>query len=499
VEGWRTDVAWAQLPPTAAATLQNFFPEAGYIRARNGSAPYASGLTGTVGTLIPYMGATNKLFACTNNYIYEITGGGTSFSPLVSGLTNAYWSWCQATNAGGTWILACNGSDPPQIYSGTSWAAATFTGGPSSLNTLSVVCWYRDRLYFIQKGTSTVWFGPTDGITGALTSINVGAVMQYGGTLVAAIPWTTETANGVIQMLVFISSNGEAIVYTGSDPTNASNWSVMGNFKLGAPLGGSRCARQVGADIAIMTMDGIVPLSQAITLDPAASDQKAMTKKIAPTWLTTVQSVGASTVGWELCIYPPRRMAIINIPDPSLGTYQYVMNTETMAWCQFNGMQATTWCVWNNLLFFGTAAGTVLQGDYGSNDNGATITCFGVGAWTRLTDGLAPKSTTLIGVDTIVDANANVFAGASFDYNASVPLGVATGGGANVNAQWDVAIWDAAIWPGASPKRLVADASGLGVVFAPTIQALIQGETGQPSNCQIFGGAIHVQQSVRGI
>ena len=142
IDGWRTDVAWAQLPPNAAATLNNFFPEAGYIRARNGSTNYATGLTGSVGTIIPYMGATNKLFACTSNYIYEITAGGSSFSPLVSGLTSNHWSWAQATNVGGNWLLACNGQDPAQIYSGTSWAAASFTG-PSSTNVLSVVCWYR--------------------------------------------------------------------------------------------------------------------------------------------------------------------------------------------------------------------------------------------------------------------------------------------------------------------------------------------------------------------
>lgn len=498
IDGWRTDVAWAQLPPNAAATLNNFFPEAGYIRARNGSTNYATGLTGSVGTIIPYMGATNKLFACTSNYIYEITAGGSSFSPLVSGLTSNHWSWAQATNVGGNWLLACNGQDPAQIYSGTSWAAASFTG-PSSTNVLSVVCWYRDRLYFIQENTSTIWFGTTDAITGALTSLNVGASMRYGGTLVAAIPWTTQTATGVIQMLVLISSNGEVIVYTGSDPTNASNWSLMGTFKIGAPVGADRCVQQIGADIAIMTVDGIVPLSQAIILDPSATDQKALTKKIAPTWLATMQTVGAATAGWELCIYPPKRMALVNIPDPAVGAYQYVMNTETRSWCQFNGMIATTWCVWNSQLFYGTSSGIVVQADYGSNDNGASISCLSVGAWTRLSDGLAPKSTTLIGVDTILDGNAQVYAGASFDYTPTTPTGIASGSAVNAQAKWDIANWDVDVWPGAAPTRLIADASGLGVVFAPTISALVDGQTGQPSNCAILGGAIQVQQGMNGL
>src|ERR1700720_277508 len=40
VGGWRTDVTLVEMPPTAAATLVNFFPETGFIRARNGSQPW---------------------------------------------------------------------------------------------------------------------------------------------------------------------------------------------------------------------------------------------------------------------------------------------------------------------------------------------------------------------------------------------------------------------------------------------------------------------------
>jgi hypothetical protein len=496
VDGWRTDVPLSELPPNAASTLINFFPETGYIRARNGSYSYASGLTGSVGTLIAYMGASNKLFAVTGNYLYEITGGGTSFTPLLSGLSSSHWSWAQFSNAGGIWILACNGFDAPKIYNGTSWSAAGFTG-PANVNNLSVVTVYRERLWFLQEESTLLWFGATDAITGTLQSLNVGDVMRFGGVLVALSTWTSETVNGVIQFLVLISSNGEVIVYQGSDPTNASNWSLMGTFKMSAPLGADRCVYQTGADLAIMTLDGIVPLSQAIALDPAASDQKSMTKKIAPTWLAVVQSIGASAIGWEMCTFPPRRMAVINVPDPGLGTYQLVMNTETLAWTQFNGMAATCWCVWNNELFFGTSGGAVYQADYGSNDNGAPISCLSVGAWTRLSDGIAPKSTTLIGVDLIADGNAQVFAAASFDYNPVTPTGVAGSSGIlNSGAQWDIAEWDVDIWGRGAPARLIADASGLGVVFAPSIAANILGETGQPSNCQIIGGAIQVQQSM---
>ena len=501
VDGWQTAVPLEELPPTAAAQLTNWFPEAGYIRARNGSYAYATGLGGSVGTLMPYSGATNKLFAATPSAIYDVSSAGAVGAAAVSGLTNAHWSSAQFTNLGGHWMVACNGSDAPQLYNsaaGTPWVNLTATG-PSSLASLNVVNVYRSRLWFLQAGTCNLWFFPTDAITGVLTQINVGDVMKFGGTLVAMATWTNETTTGVVQMLVLMSSQGEVIVYQGSDPTTTTNWSLMGTFKVGLPLGGDRCLYPVGADLAMMTVDGIIPISQAILLNPAASDQASLAKNIAPTFLSTVQSVGPTIAGWELCIYPQSRMLLVNIPDQSIGTYQFVMNVETGAWCDFVGMPSTCWNAWNSGLYFGTSGGTVMQADYGSNDNGAAIDCLSVGAWTRLSDGFAPKNTTMIVADVNIDGNAQIFMGASFDFNITTPVALSSSGVQNSQAQWGVAQWGVDVWPGAGPLRILAPAPGCGATFAPTVRALVSGQTGQASNCHLLGGAIQVQQGMSGI
>ena len=581
VGGWRTDVPLAEMPATAAASLVNFFPESGFVRARNGSQPWLTPVTGppptpsqttqpagqtwsaggshvitmlvpntfgvsagwtivdqdaglplgtvltwsgttltltaaplissvnfndrltftsnipvtllsaSVQTLMPYSGAQQNLFAVAGTGIFDATSAGSA-SPSVFAVTNAYISFTNFTNPGGHWLIGVNGSDTPFKYDGTTWSTTAITG-PTDPTKLFVVATYRERLYFLEKGTTNVWFLGTDAITGAAQSFNLGTVLKFGGLPIAINTWTMQVQTGVQQMLCILTDEGELAIYTGSDPTDPSNFSLIGTFKLGYPLGLDRSMYQIGGDLAIMTVDGIVPASQAITLDPAATDQSAMTKAIGPTWLQTVQSIGKSTVGWQFITYPARRMAIVNVPDASVGTYQYVMNSETLSWTLFSGMHATCWGVFNGALYFGTSTNGVWQADAGSSDNGAPIDCLSVGAWQRLTDGLAPKITTMIGVDCIVDSNVAIYAGVSFDYTTTIPSALGQSQISVSAALWDQGLWDQAKWAGITPARLIADAGGSGVVYAATVRALIKGSSSTPSQCQILGGTTHVQ------
>lgn len=496
VDGWRTDKPLEALPPTAASTLVNFFPEAGYIRPRNGSTTWTTATGASIGTLMPYFGASsNRMFAVDNaGNLWDISSPGAPVYNTSPGASGGYVSYVNFTNSGGNWLLVCpwpGGSNLVASYNGSTWAGAGITGWTTHP---TVVTNYRSRLYFLEYNTSNLWFMPTLAITGALAgSINLGAIFKFGGLPVALGVWTTQTLNGPLQLLCILSSEGEVLIYTGSDPTNATNWNLLGSFKLGYPLGADRAFYQIGGDLAVMTVDGVVPLSKAITLDPSAVDQYALTGPIAPTWLSTVATVGRSTVGWQLAVHPSRRMAIINVPDPLFGDYQLVMNTETRAWTKFAGMTSTCWLSWNGNLYFGAPDGTVRQADVGANDNNSPIDCLSVGNWQRLKDGFAPKVSTLIAVDAVLDSTATVYAGASWDYVATTPQGVASGTAA-ANALWDGSTWDQSAWPGTKGQRLIADASGTGTVFAPTVRVVVNGTTGQQPGSFVIGGSLMIQR-----
>ncbi len=493
VEGWRTDQPPGMMSPKSAAFLQNWFPEAGYIRARNGSYVYASGLGGPVNSLMPWAGTGSyKLFAASGANIFDVSGSGPVGAAVVTGLTNDHWSWALLSTGGGQYLTIVNGSDQPRQYTASAWSTPAFTG-PSNNDILSVALAYKERLYFIQKNSTIFWYGGTSAITGALLSFDVGPTMKFGGTLVAMGVWTMMAYTGPIQFIVFVTSEGELVIWSGSNPGDSTNWSLLGTCKMSPPLGGDRCLYNVGGDLAVMTMDGVIPVSKAFMLDPSASDIGSITARIAPTWLEVVQTIGTTSPKWQFLTFARRRMAIVNIPDLT-QTYQYVMNTETKAWTTFVGMQANCWCEWETNLYFGDANGNVQQAEYGSNDNGAAIDCIGVGAWER-GDGISERMPSLISLDAQLGAYATIYGGVAADYSVVPPSAIAGGAGTATPADWGVADWGVADWPGTNTMRLIAAANcPSGVALAPAFRALVAGQPSSYSNCAIYGGSIVFEQ-----
>lgn len=490
--GWRTDVTLAEMPKDAAFVLDNFFPESNRVRARYGSNVWGSALGATVQTIIPYMGTANKLFAAAGTKIFDITSSGAG-SSVVTGLVGARWSVQPYTNAGGSFLRLVNGLDTPLLYDGTTWATTAITGAGLTASNLSVVCAYRSRLWFIEKNTTKIWYLATDAVSGAATSFPVGSSMKYGGVLVAMGVWTIPVQTGIQQCLVIMTSEGEVLVYQGSDPTTASGFTLLGTFKLGHPLGLDRCMLNVGADLAIMTTDGIIPITKAVQLDRAATDLGAITKGIAPTWLQTVADVGETSDEWQLVSHPRRRMAIVNLPETA-GPYQYVMNTETGGWCRFVGLASTCWGSWNDRLFFGAANGNVYEAEVGSIDAGNPIDALMVGAWQRFGDAISPKYSTMIGATVQAGASTSLYLGVSSDYQTKIPTALLSLLPAVRPFTWDISLWDQAYWPGTIVAKKYATAASTGVALAPTIRALISGDTTSISEAGIIGGTVLYQR-----
>lgn len=490
--GWRTDVTLADMPKDAAYQLDNFFPETNRVRARYGSNIFASGLGATVQTIIPYAGPTNKLFAAAGSKIFDITSGGVA-SSVVTGQTGARWSVQQYVSAAGSFLRLVNGLDTPQLYDGTTWSTTAITGTGLTASNLSVVCAYRSRLWFIEKNTTKVWYLATDAVSGAATAFPIGGSMKWGGVLVAMGVWSVPVQTGINQCLVFISSEGEIIVYTGSDPTTASGFTLIGTFKIGKPLGYDRCLLNVGADLAIMTTDGIIPITQAVQLDRGATDLGAITKPIGPTWLQTVADNGTASDEWQITGFARRRMGVINLPETA-GSYQYVMNTQTGAWCRFYGLPATCWGTWQDRLFFGTASGTVCEAEVGSSDSGSPIDCLMVGAWQTWGDGISPKYATMIGANLQAGTSTTFYIGVSADYTVSIPQALSNLLPTINLAKWDVSLWDQSYFVGTTLGKQYSTATATGVSLAPVVRALVSGDTVNISEAGVIGGTILFQK-----
>ncbi|NKQ73849.1 hypothetical protein C3Y89_26550 [Rhizobium sp. UPM1132] len=397
------------------------------------------------------------------------------------------------TPVAGTLTLTVAGSvTNAQLETGavaTPYVPSTMITGIPDSSLLIAVTAYRSRLWFIEKNSTNVWYLATDAVSGTATVLPVGGNMKYGGTLVAINVWTIPVSTGLQQCLVLMSSEGEVIVYQGSDPSSASNWGLIGTFKLGRPLGTDRCMLSVGADLAIMTTDGIVPITKAVQLDRGATSLGAITAKIGPTWRETVAAIGTTSEEWQLASFPARQMAIVNLPS-SFGPYQYVMNTETGAWCRFVGISASCWATWQDRLFFGSSDGTVYEAEAGASDNGTAIDALMVGAWNRFGDGLSTKFSKLIGVTAQIGVSTLMYAGISTDYQTKIPTALLSSVENSAAATWGTAIWGVSKFPGNILARKFASAGAAGAALAPTVRALISGSSASVSEAAVVGGEV---------
>ena len=237
-------------------------------------------------------------------------------------------------------------------------------------NTFINVNVFQARLYFIVKNSMQVYFLPLMSIGGAATMLDLSSQASLGGYLVSMATWTIETTSGITEMACFITSEGEVIVYQGSDPTYASSWYKVGSFRVGRPTG-YRCTCKIGSDVMIVGADGLVPLSKAMLTDRSQSEI-ALTDKIKNLINSDIQTY-AGYMGWQPILHPFGNKVYLNVPSPD-GSYQYVMNTINGSWCRFTGLNANCWEVVGDNIFFAGSFG-VYQGDTGDSDNGNPIYC----------------------------------------------------------------------------------------------------------------------------
>jgi len=352
--GWNARDSIANMEPTDAVTLINMFPTVSSLTMRGGYTKHATGLSGKAQTIMVYnSGSTSKMFAVTSTgYVYDVTAAGAVGAAVVSGLTNGIWEYVNITTAGGSYLMAVNGADNALLYDGTTWSTPSITGVTD--NDLSNITLFKNRIWFIQKNTLKAWYLPTSSIGGAAQYIDMSSVCRFGGRLVDLDTWTIDAGYGVDDNLAFITSQGEVIVYRGTDPASAATWALIGVWNVGSPVG-DRVMLKYGGDLLILTYDGLLPFAAALQssrLDPRV----ALSDKIqgAITAATTQYGGNYADVGWQIYYTAKYNAVWINVPIADNQQQQFVMNSITKSWCQFTGWAAYCWETLGEEPYFGS-------------------------------------------------------------------------------------------------------------------------------------------------
>ena len=439
----------AEMDPKRAPILVNWVPRPGYVELRGGYQFYGIVITADpVETLMVYRSAIiEKMFAASGSAIYDASAGGSSFPSVVTGLTSARWQYTNFTNTGDTSVIQCvNGSDQLHQYDGSSWTTPSITGLPGG-TTAGIIGIYaqKNRLWYIMNESQQVAFMPVGANTGAIAgTLNFGQLWSMGGYLMAMADWTIDGGNGPQDYAAFISSRGQITLYAGTDPTNASAWSLVGTFAVAPPIG-RRCFTSVGSDVAIITLAGVLPISQVLPFDPSADRSTALTARIQNA-LAVAAAQAQNNFGWQLITFPAQQLVVLNVPlIESTSQQQYVMNALTGAWCQFTGWNANCFEIFNENLYWGGNDGTVNQGYLGASDFANPIAADMQCAFNWLDEPGRVKRMTMIQPLLNVSGNVTPTLAVDTDFmtsTATAPLSTIQGG-----ALWDVALWDVSVWP----------------------------------------------------
>lgn len=460
----------ALMPATDAITMDNVFPERSYAEIRRGFASYATGLGAAGETIMTWGGAVPKMLTVAAGNVFDVTSPGAVGAAIKTGLTNSRLQRVMFTNTGGSYLVMVNGADGVMTYNGAAWATQVITGATATTFT-NVASWKR-RLWFVQGGSTKAWYLGTDAIAGAATALDLGGVWRLGGSLVAILTSSFDSAgSGLDEYIGFVSSLGEIAVYRGSDPASATTFALVGTFRIGSPVG-TRFFAQMGGDMALITTDGVVSLMQSMQVDRSGILATSVTDKIGPLIAAAYQAFGTN-FGWGLQVYPRGHRLILNIPQGPDASIQYVMNTLSGAWCRYTGHDALDWALLGDQLFFVGAAGTVFQADAGADDDGAGI------PWKmRLAfrDFRTARQKRFLRVRPLIMANGapNAVLAMDVDYAeqqvVNVPLSTPSG------AVWDTAVWDADVWAGGPENyRNWSSVSGIGYVGSIRMEGISRG------------------------
>lgn len=382
-------------------------------------------------------------FSIGNNVGFQGVAGMTQINGLVGNITatggsSGAWTFTVNINSSGFGVYSSGGTVNPYVL----------TGGPSPLSSLAYVTRFKSRLYFIQVGTFNVYYLPQNVFAGALTLLPMGPNFNQGGSLALMATNSVDNAAGINDYAAFVSTQGEVVLFQGYDPSQVSTWYEAGHFQIGTPLAtGRRGWTKIGSDAAVLTSDGLIPLSKALVAD-RSQPLIAITDKIRVAINTEAQSYAANQ-GWQVLLYPMGQKIVINVPTVSFSaTFQHVQNTISGAWSTW-GLLNSSWnanCfeLMGNNMYYGTN-GSVAQCDTGTSDDGNPYIVTAKPAFSyfgdpeklkiftqcqpifQVTGGLVVTINMLTDFDTTAATN-------------TVPISTQTG------AVWNVSLWNVSFW-----------------------------------------------------
>src|SRR5262245_34843463 len=298
-----------------------------------------------------------------------------------------YWRNTVAHTSAPTGTFAADRSANPGRWVPTASDGASWITGPAGTpvangRNLSYVWKYRNRLFFIGGGSMSAWYLPLNAVGGTLQEIPLSGAATRGGKLLFGATWSIDAGDGLDDKCCFVTDQGEVMIFTGSDPsvsTGTNPWHQEGLYAISPPMG-MNAHENVGGDLLIATVDGIVPISMAIQKTAGQLELAMLTRTIKRMWREEV--LAKRSWSWQIKKWDEYGGIFVTTPGGAAGNrYCLGANNATGAWARAVGWDATCFMRLLGSMFFGTQSGIVMQADRGGTDDGAAYVATLVGGW----------------------------------------------------------------------------------------------------------------------
>jgi hypothetical protein len=506
VKGMDGRVAVSQTDPLICLTAQNIIPSNYGMRVRNGYREWQVGVGSEVRTVVPYNGAAqdqsaDRMFAVSEDGIYDVSIQGATpilkFAFSVQSAESGYGVYTHFTDGAGiSYLLYADSENGLFVYyqETDEWIVAPELdpapgAPPFDVANVNFVVSHKQRLWLVQKNTTTGWYLPVASTKGDVTPFYFGSKFKHGGELIGLYNWSVDGGGGIDDHLVAISRAGDVLPYRGEDPSAALTWSNIGTYFIGNIPKGNRISSEYGGDLFMLSSLGITSMTDLLSgSDVADPYRSAVGFKIA-TQLRNDLSVYENDPGWNIKFISSQGLLMISMPFQSnTGLYkQYVYNLATTGWGLWFDVPLLTSDPWEGKLMIGTADGRILRMDVHADDvdvngeGGRKINWYLLSSYSDMGSPAKHKRVKYIRPNFVSTVGPSYSAWALYDFDISRNLGNLSTT-PNQISLWNTAAWNEDVWEagGLQPFFRVMGTWGMGRTIAIAMQ-------GASSNETIFG------------
>lgn len=463
----------------------NLVPGQYGLQVRTGYREWCTGVVGiadnTVRSILPFRGSVSgndKLFACTSKGIYDVTSSSATPTLVHTFGTqsgNAGWGESAvAVTSAGHFLLYTDEVNGYHVYSESAgtWAAITQGAGGTQIDNVDPADFvsvhvYKNRVFFTERDSDSVWYLAAGSIYGAATEFPLGRQFKHGGALRGTFSWTVDGGSGIDDYFVALSDGGDVVIYAGSNIDVAADWALKGIWYVGGFPAGRRIASTFGGDLLIASLTGIVPLSRMVSGE--AGGQFA-TAQIASLFnqLATERS---SLLGWSMHIHPKDNALLVLVPTASgAETEQLAMSLTTRGWSRYRDLPILSAGVHSGEFYFGTDDGKVCQSaDYidavllSDSNSYSPVSYSLLTAYTNLG---SPRHKQVKHIRPVVlsqSSSPTVEVHARYNFSLEEPDAPSDVVSVDAGNAWDSGIWDTAVWGGTqSASQPMRGGAGMG-------------------------------------